>query len=555
MLRGWDTNRQQDAWDYTFSSQEQNETMASSGGVLREWSSAPEVHDRHEEKVEIEEEIGVDPLASPSGSVNSGWSMPHAVLPDVDSIPAPLADVPMNGNNNYTASDSGSESPLQMSPPNLRTIDSAFSHGDVEACSPSTPFSDYDGNNMNSEKRSSIRQTLRNKLDEVRTNPAAKFKIMVGVSIFVVTICIIAIAATASSDNRPAQNNGVAPTKGTGIDTTLGAETTLAKNNESKQDRIDDTKAPTTALAYLTPAPSLVALMNLTNIPTFSPTAIPTYTMKLSTVNPTAGQTYPPSPAPTPSPTSPSPTEEPITSSPTMDCSDATGNYMTYNDKPRDCIWLDNGYNGAKSDRKDMNCLSSDLGDKCRYTCRLYNGCMNDLLARMDTVPEEDISIGDSCSDKEGTFMGNNHIPRNCSWIEEDPFTAPMKKSLNCGTPEDPRTELGAMCPWSCAGYNQCSRDVNAMSASNSTVGADFYDDDNDAGYDDDAGPQPTLTPTYDTAKDTSSEMPTYLEPDSTIMPTVGGCIDADGEFQTHVGPDNYRQVCLLFISPCLFSL
>jgi hypothetical protein len=180
---------------------------------------------------------------------------------------------------------------------------------------------------------------------------------------------------------------------------------------------------------------------------------------------------------------------------------------------------------------------------------------MNDLLARMDTVPEEDISIGDSCSDKEGTFMGNNHIPRNCSWIEEDPFTAPMKKSLNCGTPEDPRTELGAMCPWSCAGYNQCSRDVNAMSASNSTVGADFYDDDNDAGYDDDAGPQPTLTPTYDTAKDTSSEMPTYLEPDSTIMPTVGGCIDADGEFQTHVGPDNYRQVCLLFISPCLFSL
>lgn len=555
MLRGWDTNRQQDAWDNTFSSQEQNETMASSGGVLREWSSAPKVHDRHEEKVEIEEEIGVDPLASPSGSVNSGWSMPHAVLPDVDSIPAPLADVPMNGNNNYTASDSGSESPLQMSPPNLRTIDSAFSHGDVEACSPSTPFSDYDGNNMNSEKRSSIRQTLRNKLDEVRTNPAAKFKIMVGVSIFVVTICIIAIAATASSDNRPAQNNGVAPTKGTGIDTTLGAETTLAKNNESKQDRIDDTKTPTTALAYLTPAPSLVALMNLTNIPTFSPTAIPTYTMKLSTVNPTAGQTYPPSPAPTPSPTSPSPTEEPITSSPTMDCSDATGNYMTYNDKPRDCIWLDNGYNGAKSDRKDMNCLSSDLGDKCRYTCRLYNGCMNDLLARMDTVPEEDISIGDSCSDKEGTFMGNNHIPRNCSWIEEDPFTAPMKKSLNCGTPEDPRTELGAMCPWSCAGYNQCSRDVNAMSASNSTVGADFYDDDNDAGYDDDAGPQPTLTPTYDTAKDTSSEMPTYLEPDSTIMPTVGGCIDADGEFQTHVGPDNYRQVCLLFISPCLFSL
>ena len=554
MLRGWDTNRQEDAWDNTFSSQEQNETMASSGGVLREWSSAPEVHDRHEEKVEIEEEIGVDPLASPSGSVNSGWSMPHAVLPDVDSIPAPLADVPMNGNNNYTASDSGSESPLQMSPPNLRTIDSAFSHGDVEACSPSTPFSDYDGNNMNSEKRSSIRQTLRNKLDEVRTNPAAKFKIMVGVSIFVVTICIIAIAATASSDNRPAQNNGVTPTKGTGIDTTLGAETTLAKNNESKQDRIDDTKTPTTALAYLTPAPSLVALMNLTNIPTFSPTAIPTYTMKLSTVNPTAGQTYPPSPAPTPSPTSPSPTEEPITSSPTMDCSDATGNYMTYNDKPRDCIWLDNGYNGAKSDRKDMNCLSSDLGDKCRYTCRLYNGCMNDLLARMDTVPEEDISIGDSCSDKEGTFMGNNHIPRNCSWIEEDPFTAPMKKSLNCGTPEDPRTELGAMCPWSCAGYNQCSRDVNAMSASNSTVGADFYDDDNDAGYDDDAGPQPTLTPTYDTAKDTSSEMPTYLEPDSTIMPTVGGCIDADGEFQTHVGPDNYRQVCLLFISPCLFS-
>lgn len=226
-----------------------------------------------------------------------------------------------------------------------------------------------------------------------------------------------------------------------------------------------------------------------------------------------------------------------------MNCKDSTGTYLTYNDKPRDCEWLDNGYNGAKSDRKDMNCLSSDIGDNCRYTCRLYNGCIDFLLSAVNNFIETDVSIGDSCADKPGVFMGNNHIPRNCTWIEEDPNTAPMKKNLNCGTPDDPRTELGVMCPASCAGYNECGRDGKKKddgTVQNALPHPDAnFEFKNDGLVDDDAE-NPTLAPTFGVSGEPtiwSTDTPTVWE---TATPTYGAteksCVDKDGEFLTHMG-------------------
>jgi hypothetical protein len=140
-----------------------------------------------------------------------------------------------------------------------------------------------------------------------------------------------------------------------------------------------------------------------------------------------------------------------------------------------------------------------------------------------------------------------------------------MKKSLNCGTPEDPRTELGAMCPRSCLGYNHCGRDVsgdsdivdagayfdNDLQMTNDTV---VNNDDNDDGDDDNNmdnnRSMPTGAPTFDTTNELSSNMPSYLstELSTTSNTTTKTCFDVDGEFQTHVGPSHYRKVCLVIL-------
>ena len=203
----------------------------------------------------------------------------------------------------------------------------------------------------------------------------------------------------------------------------------------------------------------LCALAILSNSPTWFPTEA------ISTLSPSSNPT---TTTPTYSPSNP-----PYTFSPTRDCTDKLGEYMTYNDKMRDCEWLDNGYNGAQSTRKELNCLTSELGNACKYTCRLYNGCMGYLLEILpEYTNENDISIGSSsggtshgisdnneiapCEDKDGFFVSNGNVPRECSWIEEDDELAPAKKNLNCGTPTVPLTELGIMCRASCAGYNDC---------------------------------------------------------------------------------------------------
>ncbi|KAL3796297.1 hypothetical protein HJC23_008617 [Cyclotella cryptica] len=552
MLRGWGADHQRNEGEEIPSAEHHEPRTTSSYdiGVLREWSAplAPYIPDGHEEKEEIEHEIGDDPLASPTlSSVGSGWSVPHGALEDMDAVSVPFGEeepTPLNRSSGAMI-DIGQEKHLETVPPKLQVMASALDHVDAEACTKGVPPSNNDCN-----VTSSISSHIRTKLNEIRNNPSAKFKVMVGISVFIVTVCVIAIAGAASSDNKsPMSSAAATPTKGSGIETTLGIQTSQHGSKKSKRPRKNDTEYPTAA-------PSIVASVKLTIFPTLNPTAIPTYALILSPTDfPTALQTLAPSHVPTLSPTL-----APNTLSPTVDCSDASGLFLTYNGKPRDCTWLDNHYNGAKSARKDMNCLSSDLGDKCRYTCRLYNGCMDDLLSRLDTLTNEnDFSIGNSCTDKPGTFMGNNHIPRNCSWLEEDPTTAPMKKSLNCGTPEDPRTELGAMCPGSCAGYNHCSKDI---SGDTGIVSADAYshddfpmknekvvnkDDNNDNNSDEgivDNQPMPTVAPTLDTTNDSRSNMPSYLstDPSKTSTPTVETCIDADGEFQTHVGPSHYRK-------------
>ena len=211
-----------------------------------------------------------------------------------------------------------------------------------------------------------------------------------------------------------------------------------------------------------------------------------------------------------------SPTFSPMTSTPTRDCTDSQGEYMTYNDKLRDCEWLDNGYNGAESTRKDLNCLHSQLGNECKYTCRLYNGCMGYLLSALpEYTNENDISVGHVCEDEEGQFMSNGGVPRECSWLEEDEETAPAKKYLNCGNPDVEPTELGQMCRASCAGYNSCTHSDGGVSGPHPLSG--LIDD---QAVDD--GDFPTPFPTL-----WSSETPTSR---------WERCRDQEGEHLTHMG-------------------
>jgi hypothetical protein len=545
MLRDWNADNQSQDERHDFTSREQNDPPAANAniGVLREWSGAPATEVNVQEE-QVEHYLGRDPL---SGSVVSGLSMP--VFADVGIEQNPFDDDASRNMTTYgMVIDTENEQDLQMIPSQPDGISNAFASVDVEACQ-GLPTSDYGGlqvsNRSNINMRSDRFSFIWQKLNEIRTNPAAKFKFMVSISVFIVIVCIIAIAG-ASSSNK--QTDGPAPTKGSGIVTTLPGVTSSPHGKQSNT----DSPTPSPIFGTLQMASSL-----FTNLPTFSPTAIPTYEIQLPPTDlPTSTESTSPSNTPTLSPITSNPTSSPITLAPTMDCSDSKGSYLTFNNKLRDCAWLDNGYNGAKSERKDMNCLSSDLGDKCRYTCRLYNGCMNDLLSRIDAFSNDnDFSIGDSCTDKVGTFMGNNHIPRNCSWIEEDPYTAPMKKNLNCGTPDEPRTELGAMCPASCAGYNpKCGKDesrvvngddddTNSVTAVLSDDGGDMdNDNDDDDGGDDDGdddgnsmddGLFPTLAPTF--ANETTSDTGANLR--------NATCIDADGDFETHVGPAHFRQV------------
>lgn len=540
MLRDWNASSDEQNEENYSSPREQNdppETETTSVGVIGGWSipaAAPQVVDE-----EVEHELGNDQLASPPDDV-SGLSMP--VFAEIAALRNPFDDeASENVNGHRLEMNEEEEQHVQMTRPCSEVIDPSFANVDVE--SPGLQYGYHNahtahgGRSMKSGSYSSIRR----KMNEIRSNPAAKFKVIVGISVFIVVICVVTIAGTSSVDES-LHGSAVAPTKGSSISTTLEAATPLPVIN---------TNSPTPMPTQPNYGILELASSKLTDLPTFSPTAIPTYMLEMPPTDfPSPSPVDSPSNAPTLSPITASPTATPITLTPTMDCSDANGTYLTYNEKLRDCAWLDNGHNGAKSDRKDMNCVSSELGDKCRYTCRLYNDCMDDLLSRIDAFSEgNDFSIGDECTDKEGTFMGNNHIPRNCTWIEEDPYTAPMKKNLNCGTPVEPRTELGAMCPRSCAGYNRCNKD-GTLRDDNKVLELDNNDDDdqgdakNDARVDKDDDDDadmliPTLAPSFDSTDDKPELSMTLLSDSENTT-----CVDEDGEFQSHVGPAHLRQVC-----------
>ena len=419
--------------------------------ILRGWTVA---NDEEEDEEGEFNEIGPDPLTSTGDSSSVGaWSVAPGVV-DRNSFSVP-----------YDYDNEGSRSSLyaertSTSPRAGRSTKTSLNMSKDEIDQPSSPgaavFDDIDlealadtlpspSNNIDNDRRCKGAWTKRF-LYEMRTNPTFKFKLIGGSSVLMVATCLIAIAVTLSGGKKP---------------------------NSLPNDQISSVGAPIVSVFtetqdqptdFPTALHTMIPTKSPNKTPTGSPSYDPTYepTLVPSKVAPTGNPlpvltTASPSPHPTTSTPTYDPSMSPVTNSPTMDCADTDGEWMTYNDKSRDCIWLDNGHNGAESARKDMNCLDSELGEKCRYTCRMYNGCMDYLLVSIsDFTENNDISIGNACADKEGLFLSQSGVLRNCTWINEDPFTAPMKKSLNCGTPDKEKTELGAMCPASCVGYNDC---------------------------------------------------------------------------------------------------
>lgn len=385
-------------------------------------------------------------------------------------------------------------------------------------------------------------------LGEFRSHPTLRFRIAATASTILAAACLVLISVITSRSG------------GRGRPITSEAERADALSMlELLEGEIDGkTPVPTASLIpskFSLAGPSENPTMKPTKSPSMTPTYEPTAypTEPLTTTVPT---TAPPTAAPTdgPTTTSPSfspttpiptysPSQGPVTLTPTRDCTNSAGTYMTYNDKLRDCEWLDNGNNGAKSARMDLNCLDSALGDACRYTCRLYNGCMEYLLSSLpDYASQNNISVGNRCRDKDGMWMSNGNVPRQCAWLEVDPETAPVKKSLNCGTPDVRRTELGIMCPGSCAGYNDCpvhggggstgstggskELDINEMPSGILSVlvggeGGDFHEQ--------------SVFPLNNIAPDDPTFFPTYGLSDVPTNPEER-CRDRDGEFRTHMG-------------------
>lgn len=370
-------------------------------------------------------------------------------------------------------------------------------------------------------------------LQEFQTNPKFKFQVLVALSAMLVAACLLAVIVAAPDGNR--QSVKSEKDQAAHLSELLDGLQSSTLKPTSGPTMLRPTKVPSTApTVKKTASPTVLR----TEYPTLLPTMYPTFeTLSPSVDNSTALESSAPnSLADTnvtlststpssmvdstvqletskPSLTPQIPTVQPsriqkITVPSTRDCTDSSGEFMTYNDKPRTCEWLDNGFNGAKSDRKDMNCEASDLGDACKYTCRLYNGCMDYFLQTEDFESDRDVSIGDPCSDKEGSFISNGDVPRTCMWLNEDPETAAAKKDLNCGTPDNARTELGTMCPGSCVGYNDCSSasEGKAQNLSDDEVEDDIAVDDE---AEDDVIGMPTFFPStgeLNVARDYSGE-------------------------------------------------
>ena len=496
MLRGWDNI---DAKSQAAAADD--DVDESTGAMNRQ----EDLHRRQENNsVEISIE---DPLASPgNSSLNSGhfggWSIGPGMVDkesvDINPYEDDDDDEEYETGTNEVANTNRSSSPreslftahgLSMVKEDARRGDDTnpespgnnnFDDVDLEAFPPdsSTTRNKSRQNNNTNGNNYGMKGNIANRVvQEFQTNPKFKFQVLVGLSMLLVASCLIAVLVGAPDGHRQSISNE--QNKAVDLSELLDGLQSSTPKPTSSPTKVHLTGAPT---VKKTTKPVVI----LTEYPTLLPTMYPTF----STLNPSADTSLPlntsspgslaetnsslttsaPSsmldsavvtktqkPSPTPQMPTLQPPSDQITNTPTSDCSDSSGEFMTHNDKPRTCEWLDNGFNGAKSDRKDMNCKKSDLGDACKYTCRLYNGCMEYFLqSTEDFNSERDFSIGDACADKEGSFISNGDVPRTCNWLEEDPETAATKKDLNCGTPDNARTELGTMCPGSCVGYNEC---------------------------------------------------------------------------------------------------
>ena len=203
--------------------------------------------------------------------------------------------------------------------------------------------------------------------------------------------------------------------------------------------------------------------------------------------------------APSNAPTTSSPSNSPSTT-PTVDveaakrawCAepDATGEYLNHNDVLKTCAWLN--IKPGLTDRKDKNCggrevvdtvnggliiyETTDLGDVCRQTCYLYNGC-DQVAAEVvqEEVVEEEVqpappalveeglsnmaamsdttSISSECQDGSNPYGYKNHLDnfKTCEWLHNEKDGPTDRKDKNCGTKEYEMTQLGKACKYTCA--------------------------------------------------------------------------------------------------------
>jgi hypothetical protein len=495
-------------------------------------------------EVIVTDMIDDDPLASPgNSSLNSGtfggWSLTEG-LKEKESLDIPFEDDDEvynnenNGNRKSNVHQSSSprggrfktyglsmvrEDEHEGGIPNSPNDTSMLDDVDIEASTPSTMPTSSNIGELNKQKlHARLFDKMRKNgitnrvLQELQTNPKLKYQTIVALSFMLALSCLIGVVVMSSSG---------------------GKEQTLPEYKEANKaselvDLLNDasiydaSSTPTTTKLIVTPTvkTSTTPMIDPTGLPTFNPTIEPTISTTSSSV--TDNTSIPSSKLGTKL----LPSMSPITMVPTRDCSDSSGEFQTWDGKLRTCEWLDNGHNGEKSSRKDLDCRISELGDACHYTCRLYNGCMEYLLSSLsDYTNENDISVGDHCTDKEGFFISKGNTPRECSWLNEDEETAPAKKNTNCGTPDIPKTELGLMCPGSCAGYNDCKKELDGTVervAPNPNLESDTIVDDED---EDDI--TPTSLPTF---------YPTLLSSNK----QAAHCQNKEGEFLTH--KDLYRK-------------
>lgn len=524
-------------------------------GLFREW-------ERGNGYEELNDEImGEDPLASPgNSSLNSGnfggWSLTEG-LTEKESIV-----IPFNDDDDEEYNENNSRKSHRMSSPreshfkthglsmvkeveqeedadnnyaNPKSLGGAtmFDDVDLEASPKNLPTANNNGHNNHNRSRINMlgnRGKITSRvLQELQTNPKLKYQAIVAFSMILVLSVLLGVVVTASSGNKQTLHNEESQAMALTelLDVVAPMMTLTPSNVTSSSPSIKLIDKPT---AKVTTAPFLEP----TVVPTFNPTMDPTSSK--TSLSPSRNPTIPlttliPSFSPTSKLPTLLPSTSPVTMAPTRDCTDSSGDFMTYNDKPRTCEWLDNGHNGAASSRKDLDCLFSELGDACRYTCRLYNGCMEYLLSSLsDYTNENDVSVGDPCADKDGSFISNGKIPRECSWLEEDPETAPAKKNANCGTKDVPETELGLMCPGSCAGYNSCEKSIYETVERVSPHPL--------TGLKDQADVKEGVTPTPYPTLSSSNELAIWPSDESITSDEL--CQDNEGEFLTHRG--KYRQ-------------